>query len=205
MHHQRPGAPAQLRILFMGGTQVMKGFREALQAFDQVCQQEPTAHLVLVGDTHPEDVIRYCSRAGLRHITPAQVECRGYLNSMQLLELFDSSTCLLHPSHLDNSPNSVCEAQVAGLPVLATDVGGVSSLVEHGRTGVLSSRNPAELAAHLLRLHQEPHWAAHLAAQARQEAHLRHDPATILERTLAIYQTVANRQLRPTPEALTYA
>ncbi|RAK69376.1 glycosyltransferase family 4 protein [Hymenobacter edaphi] len=206
---ERPALPPAVpQILFMGGTQRMKGFREAMQAFDLVRRQRP-ARLVLVGDSHAEEVTQYIRQAGLRHVHPADVECRGYQSTAELLKLFGQSCCLLHPSYIDNSPNSVCEAQVAGLPVVASDVGGVSSLIEHEHTGLLSDLNPEHLAAQVLRLLQEPGLAERLAAEAQTVARRRHDPAIILERTLAIYRTVQQAHAGPidltTPRPLAYA
>ncbi|MCC3158526.1 glycosyltransferase [Hymenobacter sp. 15J16-1T3B] len=202
---QRPAhTSATPQILFMGGTQRMKGFREAMQAFDLVRKQVP-ARMVLVGDSHPEEITQYIRQAGLRHVQPADVDCRGYQSTTELLRLFGQSFCLLHPSYIDNSPNSVCEAQVAGLPVVASDVGGVSSLIEHEHTGLLSDLTPANLAAQVLRLYQEPGLAGRLAAAAQDVARRRHDPGTILERTLAIYRTVQQAHVGPMARPLAYA
>ncbi|GAA4380776.1 glycosyltransferase family 4 protein [Hymenobacter koreensis] len=186
----RAGMPAAVpQVLFMGGTQVMKGFHETMQAFNLIRQETP-ARLVLVGDTYAEELVRYIRKAGLRHIEPGDVDCRRFQSSAQLIELFRQSLCLLHPSYIDNSPNSVCEAQVAGLPVVASNVGGVSSLIDDGQTGLLSDLTPRNLAAAVLRLHHDPGFARRLAVQAHQVARLRHDPATILQRTLDTYRGI---------------
>ena len=47
----------------------------------------------------------------------------------------------MHPSYIDNSPNSICEAQIMGLPVIACNAGGVSSLIEDKETGYLVPTN----------------------------------------------------------------
>nr|GFC01805.1 hypothetical protein [Tanacetum cinerariifolium] len=117
-------------------------------------------------------------------------ECRGLLPASELAALFGESLCLLHPSYVDNSPNSVCEAQVAGLPVVATDVGGVRSLIEDEATGLLCTRSPATIARQALRLYQDPALRERLAVQATAVARQRHDPTVIVARTLATYQAV---------------
>lgn len=177
------------QILFMGGTQIMKGFHETLQAFDAVCRQIP-AKLVVVGEQDAEQVYRYVRQAGLHHIQHQDIECRGFQTAQQLRDVFAQSLCLLHPSYIDNSPNSVCEAQVAGLPVVASQVGGVDSLIDDGHTGLLSSLRPQQLADQVLRLHHDPDLSRRLAAQAQVVARTRHDPATILQRALDIYHVI---------------
>lgn len=187
---RRPAAQVgRPQVLFMGGTQVMKGFREVLAALDLV-RQQVDVRLVIAGQASATEVQAAVRRAGLRHVGPADVVCRGSLSAAELVQLFNESRCLLHPSYVDNSPNSVCEAQVAGLPVVAADVGGLRSLVEDGATGLLCTLAPASIARQVLRLLGDAALGPRLAQQAAAVARPRHDPTLIVGRTLAIYQAV---------------
>ena len=184
-----PQAPAQHQVVFMGGTQVMKGFREVLAALN-LLRPQLSLKLVIAGQASAAAVAQAIAQAGLRHLRPADVECRGPLGARELVELFGESLCLVHPSYVDNSPNSVCEAQAAGLPVIATDVGGVRSLIEDGTTGLLCTLAPASIAQHIRRLYLDPDLRQRLATQAAAVARPRHDPATIVAHTLATYRAV---------------
>lgn len=197
---RRPAAPVgRPQVLFMGGTQVMKGFREVLAALDLV-RQQVDVRLVIAGQATAAEVLAAVQRARLRHVGPADVVCRGLLSAAELVQLFGESQCLLHPSYVDNSPNSVCEAQVAGLPVIAANVGGVRSLIEDEATGLLCTLAPASIARQVLRLLGDAALGSRLAQQAATVARLRHDPALIVARTLAIYQGVLQAFHRaPTP------
>ena len=63
------------------------------------------------------------------------------------------SAVLIHPSHIDNSPNSVAEAMASGLPVIASNVGGIPSMIENGVTGLLvEPRNHRQLAEAVISL-----------------------------------------------------
>jgi glycosyltransferase involved in cell wall biosynthesis len=95
----------------------------------------------------------------------------------------------------------VCEAQVAGLPVVATDVGGVSSLIEDERTGLLCTLNPVSIAQQALRLLRDPVLRQRLATQAAAVARQRHDPAVIVACTLATYQAVLQAFHKTLPAA----
>ncbi|WP_035563520.1 glycosyltransferase family 4 protein [Hymenobacter sp. IS2118] len=176
-------------LLFMGGSQVMKGYQETLAAFD-IIRQTTDLKLVIAGGHYPNEVADAYRRYPLRHLRPGDVEYRGYQTAEQLAQLCRQAECLIHPSYIDNSPNSVCEAQVAGLPVVATNVGGVSSLIEDGETGLFAELTPESIAAQVLRLHHSPALRARLAARAQAVAHVRHNPATVLSRTFEIYQAV---------------
>ncbi|AMJ67894.1 glycosyltransferase family 4 protein [Hymenobacter sp. PAMC 26628] len=182
-----PRPTGRPQVVFMGGTQVMKGFREVLAAFD-LLRQQLDVQLVIAGAADAATV--QAAVAGLCHIGPADVVCPGVLGAPALAQLFAESVCLLHPSYVDNSPNSVCEAQVAGLPVVASDVGGVRSLVEDEVTGLLCTLAPASIAAQALRLLSDGALRQRLATHAATVARERHDPATIVNRTLAIYRAV---------------
>jgi len=67
----------------------------------------------------------------------------GFLSQRHLMELFASSHLFLHPSETppdenqEGVPNSILEAMATGLPVAATQHGGIPEAVEHGRTGWL--------------------------------------------------------------------
>jgi glycosyltransferase involved in cell wall biosynthesis len=180
---------ARPQVVFMGGTQVMKGFREVLAALD-IMRQQVDIKLIITGVASVAAVQQTVRQAGLRHVGPADVECRGLLPASELAALFNESLCLLHPSYVDNSPNSVCEAQVAGLPVIATDVGGVRSLIEDETTGLLCTLDPTNIAQQALRLHYDLALRQRLAKQAVNVARQRHDPDVIVDHTLATYQAV---------------
>lgn len=181
--------PGRLQVVFLGGMQVMKGFREVLAAVD-ILRQDLNVTLIITGQASPAQVQAAVQAAGLRHLGPADIECWGLLPAADLAQLFSESLCLLHPSYVDNSPNSVCEAQVAGLPVVASDVGGVRSLIEDEVTGLLCTLEPASIARQARRLHDDPALRQRLATQAATVARQRHDPAVIVARTLAIYKKV---------------
>lgn len=86
---------------------------------------------------------------GIRH-QDVNVKVCGVVNARDLREALLGSTLYFHPSYIENSPNSVCEAQILGLPVVATNVGGTSSLVEHGRTGFLFPATDPYVAAYYI-------------------------------------------------------
>ncbi len=195
--------PGPVQLLFLGGTQVMKGYRETLEAFHLIRQQIP-ARLLLVGQTQPERISRCIRRRRLTAIGPGDLEYRGMQSVDELLALLQSSFCLLHPSYIDNSPNTVCEAQVAGLPVVATLVGGVGSLIEHERTGLAARLDPRDIADQVLRLYHDEPLRQRIGREALRVARLRHDPATITQRTLDTYRAIVARE-RPAQWAGAFA
>ena len=193
-----PPRPARPQALFVGGKQEIKGFTEMLQAFDLI-RQRVDMKLVIVGRLEAADVAAVAQQYGLAHLGPDNVECRPFLEAAELATLCRECFCLLHPSYIDNSPNSVCEAQLMGLPVVASAVGGVGSLITEGETGLLCTLAPASLAQQVLRLYHDPALHQRIARQAQALARQRHDPATILQRTLDVYEAIRRPAGTPAP------
>lgn len=79
------------------------------------------------------------------------INCLGRKNPEEIKSLMTSSDVFVHPSYIDNSPNSVCEAQVLGLPVIACNVGGVSTIIKDNETGKLIPSNGVFELASLLK------------------------------------------------------
>lgn len=106
-----------------------------------------------------------------------------------------SSTCYVHSSYIDNSPNSLCEAQYLGVPAIATNVGGISSLVEDGKTGLLFPANdPYTLAAIIKHTVTDNHAKMqYLSENEKSIAIARHNPQKISDNLLLIYQSIINR------------
>ena len=85
----------------------------------------------------------------------------------------------------------VLEAQAAGVPVIASNVGGVPDLVENEVTGILTDPSrPETMPKALSRLLDSPQLAFRLGDQSRRQAKARFHPRTIAEGHLAIYQEV---------------
>ena len=95
---------------------------------------------------------------------------------------------MIHPSIIDNSPNTVCEAQIAGLPVIASDVGGLRSLIEHKETGILTSLHHERLANEILKLKTNPALWNKISMNSRKTARSRHNYNSILTNTMTIYK-----------------
>ena len=119
------------------------------------------------------------------------IKVMGTVSEAELAKALCLSSCYVHPSYIDNSPNSICEAQILGVPVLATHVGGISSLVKDGESGILFPANdPYTLASPIKQLSFDRKLAEKLSNGARQQALLRHDPERISQTLIKIYKQI---------------
>ncbi|ARK09625.1 glycosyltransferase family 4 protein [Fibrella sp. ES10-3-2-2] len=184
-----PSAQSPNAMLFVGGLHDIKGIREALRALSLIRQTLPLRLIVTGFGTKPA-LVELIATLGLTNIPDDAVEHRGMLTGEQLWAAYADAFCLLHPSYIDNSPNSVCEAQLAGLPVVASDVGGVASLVENDKTGLLTTLEPANIAAAVSRLWTDVPLRQRLAQEARAVSLDRFDARHITHHTRSIYEAV---------------
>ena len=96
-------------------------------------------------------------------------------------------------SRFEGLPLVVLEAMTAGIPVVATRVGGTEEAVRHGVTGLLvEPGRPAELAAALVEVLGQPAWAAQLGERGRIRAQRCFSAERMACETLALYTAVWN-------------
>ena len=116
----------------------------------------------------------------------------GFLQPQELSRMLCNSTMYVHTAYIDNSPNSICEAQIMGVPVVSTNVGGIESLV--GRTGKLVPANdPWQMANVIVELAKNKVLMCTLSEKAREKALLRHDKDRILKQLISCYEDLLNR------------
>jgi len=128
--------------------------------------------------------------SGKLKISPQKVNVSscGVASAETLRNELLNADLYVHPSYIDNSPNSVCEAQILGIPVVAVNAGGVSSLVENGKSGLLVPANdPVMLAEKIKDLLSDQEKAGILSRNEVESAAKRHDPDAVIRSALSAY------------------
>ena len=105
----------------------------------------------------------------------------GFLNATDMIRELLASDLYVHTSYSDNSPNAVCEAQYLGMPVIATDTGGVISLFseQYDKDMMVPMNDPFYLASKIIELREDDAKAKRLAEDNWIVAHQRHDARRI--------------------------
>jgi len=117
------------------------------------------------------------------------IDCLGWLPREQALEAVKGASLLVAPSVCyEGSPLTVLEAFAAGVPVVASRIGSLAEIVEHGRTGLLATAgDPEDLAAMLDRALSGPAQAAAMGREARLEFEAHYTAAGNYEQLMRIY------------------
>jgi glycosyltransferase involved in cell wall biosynthesis len=166
-----------------------KGVFELIEAMSTVVSRRPGTKLALFGDGSQ----RRALEAELRRRELTSAVLFGGEDGDVPARLRDGRLFVL-ASHEEGLPNVVMEAMAAGLPVIATRVGGTPELVEDGVTGQLvPPRDPAALAAAILSYLDQPHRALAHGRAGRLKAERELDIAVTVERYQAMYLELAGR------------
>lgn len=119
------------------------------------------------------------------------IQLCGSLQESELIDEMLGADIFIHPSHIDNSPNSVCEAMLLGMPIIATFAGGIPSLIEEKKEGLMvQDGDPFALAGAVIELIKNPNYAEELGINARSKAMIRHDSGRIVSKLLEIYNSI---------------
>ena len=120
----------------------------------------------------------------------------GYKQPAEFIEILCSSTMYVHTAYIENSPNSICEAQCLGVPVVSTNVGGIASLVRNGIDGILVPANdPWQMADAIVQLAGDGDKMESFSENSRVFALQRHDDEHIKAQLLECYHMVSGLRL----------
>ena len=120
------------------------------------------------------------------------VQFLGTLNEQQMKQAFLEANVYVMPSAIENSPNSLCEAQILGVPTIASYCGGTPTLVEDGKSGFLYRYEEFEMLAQtIIRLFTLTDFSE-LSECERVTAFRRHDKTKNAMDLKTIYQQMIN-------------
>lgn len=115
----------------------------------------------------------------------------GNKNENEIIEIMQAADLYCQTSHIENSPNSVCEAMLLGIPIIASFAGGTSSILENDKEGMLiQDGDPYSLAGAIFKFFLNPDLGESYSYYSRRRAQVRHNPDTIAQSTFNIYHTI---------------
>lgn len=189
------------RILLSQGDYPLKGLHYALLAMPRILEKYPDAELCVAGNP----IVRKKTLKGQLKVSAygkyiqqlidkldlqEKVHFLGKLDAVQMKEAYLQSGLFLCPSAVENSPNSLGEAMLLGMPCVAANVGGIPSLFMDGADGILYTGGADELADAVIRMWSEESRMAVYGENAKAHACKTHDKEANYQRLLEIYQEI---------------
>lgn len=115
----------------------------------------------------------------------------GKISADELVDMLMDADVYVMPSHIENSPNNLCEAMMIGMPCLATFVGGTGSLLSDGEEGLLiQDGDPWVMAGAIKEMVNNQTQCINYGKKARTRALARHDKHKIVKELVDIYQAI---------------
>lgn len=177
----------------------VKGFHYLLEAFAEVVKVYPDATLSVPGKSYLtvsplrcSSYQKYLAKLTRQYGLEDKIEFLGSLSAEGMKDAYLKANVFVLPSTIENSPNSLGEAMLLGVPCVAADVGGVTTMMTHETEGfVYQSTAPYMLAHYIKNVFAMGERAAAMGQAARAHARKTHDPETNLRDLLGIYEEIA--------------
>jgi glycosyltransferase involved in cell wall biosynthesis len=189
---QKLRRPAAEDVLMLGNFCERKGHFDAVDAAAIVKKSHPRVHFRFFGverDPGALSALQSKIRAAALDDTVAFLPP---VFGAQKLERIAQAGIFILPSHTENMPMAVMEAMAAGMAVVATKVGAIPEMIDHGETGILvEPHQPERLAQAIVRLLDDPNERLRLGRRAAEAARRTWDKKVVGERTAALFDSVA--------------
>lgn len=194
---------ASHRLYFSQGSKPIKAMYRLVEALPAVRRVVPDVKVVVAGSnglrTDPLRGLSYdrylaerMDRLGVRN----HFEFVGSLGPSEVVAQMAGCSAFVSTSSIENSPNSMGEAMMMGLPCVATFVGGAPDVAEHGKEALFVPFNETELLADaLIRVLIDESFAEDLAIAGRKRALLNHSRAANRDALLQTYNHIASSNI----------
>lgn len=187
-------------VFVSNSNMALKGAHQVLRALPIILRKYPDTQVRFCGCKAMSDSLNtklrmqgyhlYLRRLVKKMGLEKNVAFLGSLSEVEMKQEFLNANVYVLPSAIENSPNSLCEAQILGVPVISSYVGGVSDLVEDGKTGFLYRYEEYEqLAQRVIELFETKDFTT-LSGNEMAIASARHNRDTNAAHLAEIYRTI---------------
>ena len=185
-------------IFFSQTNYPIKGFHIMLEALGIVKKYVPDIKLKAIGDNtsliekaKAGSYRKYLNELIKKYDLYDNVEWLGYLDEASMIYEYLKCNIFVSASSIENSSNSISEAMLMGVPVIASDVGGIKSMMIHEKEGLLYQADaPYMLAYNIIELLRNPDVAIKLGSNAHTRASKDHDIITNMVLLKNIYNSI---------------
>jgi len=178
------------RILCCARIKPLKNILGLIEAFALIVEQFPHAQLRIAGA--PEATyLEKCKRQVERNNLQDEVHFLGNITIDEVQLELSKANCLVVPSFQENSPLTIAEAMAVGVPVVASNVGGIPEMIEDEKTGLLiDPYDTKSMSDAILKILFDETLARSIGQSAKETAQDRYSASIACEKTLRVYREI---------------
>ncbi len=174
-------------ILFVGRLVPQKGVEHLIRAIPLILEKHPEAKFIIVGEGWMKDRLEALARSIL--MNHQKIMFTGFIPDNEVIALMASADALVIPSIYEPFGIVALEGMAVGVPVVASQVGGLAEVVEHDKTGVLVyPENPESIAWGVNYVLSNPEHSNWLVYNAREMLQKTYSWEAIARKTIKVYE-----------------
>ena len=180
----------------------IKGFHLFLEALPAIIRKYPDVHVYTTGDNpKPQTFMKWLKQRSYQKYLESLIRDKhlekyitftGYLDEESMCRQYLKSHVFVMPSTIENSPNSLGEAMLLGVPCISSDVGGVKNLMTHGSEGfTYPADEPYMIPYYVDKIFSNDELAEEFSRNAQAHAAKTHDRTENFRQLMNIYREIA--------------
>ncbi|MFJ7638133.1 glycosyltransferase family 4 protein [Peribacillus sp. NPDC097206] len=194
-------------IFVSQGSYPIKGLHFLLEAMPIILKRYPLAKIYIGGHdiTNYENLNnklkissygKYIKSLIKKYKLQEKVQFTGVLNEKEMCKQYLKSNVFVCPSTIENSPNSLGEAMILGVPSVAANVGGISDLLKHKEEGFIYQSDASYMLAHYIcEIFGNEKIAINFSQKSKIKASQLHDAEVNNKKLLEIYLTISKKKI----------
>lgn len=179
----------------------IKGFHLMLEGFSEIIKKYPDAKLYTTGKNpltlkgtdklKQSFYSKYLGKLIKKYKLENSVEFLGFLSEEKMVERMLKSHVFVSPSSIENSPNSVGEAMILGVPTVSSDVGGVKNMLTHREDGfIYPADEPYMIEYYVSKIFENSDLAYKFSKNAKEHAEHTHNRVLNGKILMEIYNSI---------------
>ncbi|MBI5681012.1 MAG: glycosyltransferase [Methanobacterium sp.] len=178
-------------ILFVGYLDTFKGVFELMNSFHEINKKNVNVKLMIVGEGPKNNELK---KIASRLCLETHVIFAGKISPSDIHEYYQSSDIFVLPSHTEGTPLVVIEAMACGLPIVASNVGGIPEIVINNKNGfIITPQNEIELISKVQILVKNQSLRNKFADKSIEIINTEFDNDIKVEKLINLYKNAAGR------------
>jgi len=174
-------------VLYASRLTAARGAHVLAQAIPKILQENREVHFVFAGAGDTKPIFNILRKNG---VPREKHTILGYVDYKDLPSLYARAYVYVMPTSWENLPFKMLEAMSSGTPVITTNVGGISEVIEDSYNGLFTSRSPIAIAEKAIQLLDDEKFAKKLGRNARNTILQNFTWAKTVEKTKKYYESI---------------